>query len=104
MVVKMPKPKLHQFSLDKDGELDEVFIKNAFVHIERMNDRGYWIGIYPPDKSGLPKLMVNTGVHFGEWFFGLYEDSEDAKAQSFSTRRPRRGKAELPKGPRKAKR
>lgn len=74
-----------RFKLDSEGEFDEVFISNASVHIERMNDTGFWIGI---EGKGLPLLMVNTGVHRGKWFFNLEEDAIDGR--SFQVQRPRR--------------
>lgn len=81
------KVKHHKFDLSPTlDELDEVFVKNATVHIERMSDTSFWIGINSP---GLPGLMVNTGVHRGTWFFNVYEDVTGGK--SYSVRRPRRG-------------
>lgn len=87
--------KHHEFG-EGLGEFDEVFIRNAFVHIERMNETGFWIGIDPPKDSGLPRIMVNTGVYKGEWYFNLQEDSTGGK--HFSVRRPRNSKRKLPKG------
>lgn len=69
------------------GEFDEVWATDAFVHVERMSDTGFWIGI---DEPGKPRLMINTGVHRGVWFFNVYEDSMDGK--SFGVQRPRRAK------------
>jgi hypothetical protein len=77
--------KQHDFGLDHRDELDEVFVRNAFVHIERMNETGYWIGI---DSPGRPHLMINTGVHGGKWFFNVEEDKIGGKY--FNVERPRR--------------
>ena len=74
------------------GEFDETFVANASVHIERMDDTAYWIGIYTPDGKG---IMVNTGVYRGEWYFNVEEDSPDGR--SFTVRRPRNSKRSLPK-------
>lgn len=83
------KRKHHDFG-EALGEFDEVFVRNAFVHIERMNETGFWIGVDPPKSSGLPRIMLTTGVYKGEWFFNLEEDSLGGK--SLSVRRPRRQK------------
>src|SRR6185437_10408306 len=77
----------HEFSCP-DGELDEVFINNASVHIERMHETAFWIGI---SCEGKPPLMLNTGVHRGTWYFNVEVDSlEDPK--SFYVQRPRSSK------------
>ena len=90
----MPKQKHHDFSR-QDDELDEVFIRNASVHIERMDDTAFWIGIYPPESSGFPSIMLNTGVYKGEWFFNVEEDCLDGP-RDFIVRRPRYSKRKLP--------
>lgn len=97
--MKLPKLKHHAFDLGHDGEFDEVWVAKADVHIERMNDTGFWIGIDPPKSSGLPRIMLNTGVYRGEWFFNLQEDCF-GDAQCLSVRRPRNSRTPLPKGPR----
>lgn len=79
--------KEHQWGrLDHNGEFDEMWIKNAFVHIERMNDTGFWIGIEAP---GMPHISVNTGVHSGEWFFSVSEEKSGG-GKFFRVTRPRR--------------
>lgn len=60
-----------KFSLDHRGEFDEVFLRNAAVHIERMNETGFWIGIDLPDGR---RVSVNTGIESGNWFFNVEED------------------------------
>ncbi len=94
------KQKHHEFDISRyDDEFDEVWIKGANVHIERMDETAFWIGIDPPPSSGLPRIMLNTGVCKGEWYFNLEEDCLDG-AQSVSVRRPRSSRRPLPKGPR----
>ncbi len=78
-----------QFRLDSQGEFDEVFLASASVHIERMNDTGFWIGIDLPDGN---RVSVNTGVDRGTWFFNVDEDGL-IDGQNFSVQRPRRSKA-----------
>jgi hypothetical protein len=80
-------PKSHKFGLCDSGEFDEVFIKNAFVHIERMSDTAFWIGI---EAKGLPMLMLNTGVHRGVWFFNIEEDA--INGNWLTVQRPRKSK------------
>lgn len=54
------------------GEFDELFCANAFVHIERMDKRAFWMGITGPDGKD---IMVNTGVtNDGIWFFNVDEN------------------------------
>ena len=79
--------KRHKYGLDHRKEFDEVFIKNAHVHIERMHETCYWIGISTKD---FPDLMINTGVEKGMWFFNIEEDS--LKGKSFQVQRPRKPK------------
>ena len=76
--------KQHEFHM-ACGELDEVFICNASVHIERMDTTAFWIGI---EADGLPPLMLNTGVHRGTWFFNVEEDCEQGGA-FLQVQRPR---------------
>src|ERR1700689_5198421 len=96
---KTKKQQHHKMHLDRiDNEFDEVWIANCDVHIERMNETGFWIGIDPPNRSGLPGIMLNTGLYKGEWFFNIYEDCL-GEPQSFEVRRPRSSKRVLPKGP-----
>ncbi len=82
----MTERREHKFDCP-DGELDEVFIPNAFVHIERMDDTAFWIGI---EGAGLPMLHLNTGVHRGVWFFNIEEDKAEA-GRFLTVRRPRKG-------------
>lgn len=42
-----------------DGQLDEFFAENAFIHIERMGDASWWIGIDLPDGQ---HWMINFGT------------------------------------------
>lgn len=81
----------HEFSCP-DGELDEVFIANAFVHIERMGDTAFWIGIEGENK---PMLHLNTGVHRGQWYFNIEVDSND-EPHWLAVQRPRKGSAPPP--------
>lgn len=60
------------FRLDQNGEFDEFFASNAFVHIERMNERGFWIGITPRNGH---TVHVNTGAYRGKWYFRI-EDAD----------------------------
>ena len=84
------KLKKHKFGMDEEGEFDEVFLSKASVHVERMNETGYWIGI---DAPGFPSLMVNTGVYRGVWFFNIEED--EIGGRSLQVQRPRRSKKVL---------
>ncbi len=79
------KPKPVEFSLDPDGELDEVWFRNADVHIERMSRTGFWIGFDLPDGS---RFMANTGVCRGRWFFTIEEGTEGGRF--FRAEHPRR--------------
>lgn len=79
---------LHEFGMSED-ELDEVFIKDAHVHIERMDDTSFWIGIHA---TGMAPIMLNTGVCRGVWYFNVEEDSLDHKAQMLRIQRPRKSK------------
>lgn len=87
-----PKPKKHHEFSETRGEFDEVWVKNAFVHIERMDDKAFWIGIDPPKASGLPRIMLNTGVVNGQWYFNLEEDSLDGKRLEVSRPRGKRAR------------
>jgi Domain of unknown function (DUF3560) len=60
---------------------------------------GFWIGIDPPPHSGLPRIMVNTGVDKGKWFFSLEEDCLENARRAF-VHRPRNSKTPPPRGPR----
>lgn len=44
-----------EISLDDDGEVDEIFVcdmlGNCLFHLERMNDSGFWMGIYCADSK-----------------------------------------------------
>lgn len=86
-----PKQKHRRFRLDDSGEFDEVCVKNAFVHIERMSESEFWGGIDPPKGSGLPEIMLFTGVTKGTWYFNVGEDCHDG-SQHFSVRRPRKSR------------
>ena len=90
----MKKQKHHKFQLGGEGELDELFVYGAFVHIERMDDSSFWIGIYPPKSSGLPDIMLNTGVHKGTWYFNVRENCGD-DPQDFGVSRPRKAKRKV---------
>ncbi len=70
------------FTKDHRGEFDEVWLKNADVHIERMRARSFWIGINSPDGD----IMINTGIAYGEWFFNVEEDAINGRF--FPVRRP----------------
>ena len=69
--MRNPKLKKHKFGMDHRGELNEVFLSKASVHIERMNERCYWIGIEAP---GFVPLLVTTGIDGSIWFFNVEED------------------------------
>lgn len=73
-----------KFTLDFRGEFDELFIRGADIHIERMNETGFWIGIDLPDGE---QIMINTGVHQGVWYFNVEEDK--AGGRFLSVQRPR---------------
>jgi hypothetical protein len=75
----------HNFRLDFRQEFDEVYVERATVHIERMDDACYWIGI---DSKSLPSLRIFTGMQRGVWFFNIQEDSDEGR--TFTVRRPRR--------------
>ncbi len=79
------KPKPVEFRLDQDGALDEVFLENANVHIERMHKTGYWIGFDLQDGG---RILLNTGLSRGQWFFTVQEGQ--AGGRIFSVHRPRR--------------
>lgn len=93
--VPAPEPVQHEFSCP-GGELDEVWIENAFVHIERMDDTAFWIGI---EGKGKPMLHLNTGVHRGQWYFNIEVDSLE-KPEFLSVQRPRKG-THAPRGKRR---
>lgn len=80
------------FSLDHCGEFDELWAANSFVHVERMDVTAFWIGI---DSPGLPRIMINTGVQRGTWYFSVQEDKIDG--QSLQVQRPRRPSMEPPR-------
>lgn len=44
-----------------DGELDEVVAKDAFVHIERMSDGEFYIGITTSDAEVKVFIVSRTG-------------------------------------------
>lgn len=71
-----------------DGEFDETWFRSCHVHIERMNETGFWIGF---DMPGDVRVMLNTGVHKGVWFFNLEEDKV-GDHQFASVQRPRSSK------------
>ena len=71
--------KLHELDMDHRGEFDEVFVRNAFVHVERMADRSFWIGI---DSPGMARLSIRTGVADGKWYFNVEEDTLSGRHES----------------------
>ncbi len=77
-----------EFDLDSFGEFDETWFRGADVHIERMNETGFWIGF---DLPGDRRVMLNTGVHKGVWFFNLEEDRIGG-GNFVSVQRPRSAK------------
>ena len=82
----MTQLKRYEFRM-AEGEFDEVFIRNAEVHIERMDTTAFWIGI---EAEGFAPLTLNTGVHRGTWFFNLEEDTELGDSGRFlQVQRPR---------------
>lgn len=62
--------------LDGRKEFDELIVENATVHIERLDKKTFWIGIYP--KKG-PGWAVATGVERGSWFFNVQEDTDKGR-------------------------
>lgn len=61
--------------LDHRNEFDELIVEKANVHIERLDTKAFWIGIYPDKGAG---WMVNTGVDSdGNWFFNVEEDDDN---------------------------
>jgi hypothetical protein len=83
-------PPVEWGKLDHRGEFDELWLRNALVHVERMNETGFWIGIELPNGE---RISINTGVYRGEWFFNIDEDG----GKHFSVRRPRNSKTKLPR-------
>lgn len=77
-----------EFKMDSKGEFDEVFLENASVHIERMDETGFWIGIDLPDGRC---IHVNTGVERGTWFFNVSE-AHLLDGKFLSVQRPRKSK------------
>ncbi len=72
------------FSLDQDGELDEFFAR-GHIHVERMNDTGFWIGIETDDGE---RIHINTGLDGRTWFFNV-ERVSDANGELLRVQRPR---------------
>lgn len=66
------------------GEFDELFAENATIHIERMDERAFWIGINLPNGE---QVMVNTGIASRTWFFNVEEDAVGDTAQHFAVQR-----------------
>jgi len=79
--------------LDHRGEFDELWVRNAYVHVERMDKTAFWIGIDIEDDRD-HRLMVNTGVDRGVWYFNVEE--EGGVGHSFTVRRPRSSTRQLP--------
>lgn len=44
---------------DDAGDIDEIVIRGAMVHVEQMNDRSWWIGIYKDGGADAPCWMGN---------------------------------------------
>lgn len=65
-----------EFRQDADGSLDEVVAHDCFVHVERLGERHMWIGIEP---KGGTRLMIDTGVEDGKWYFRVREDAEGGR-------------------------
>lgn len=77
--------KRHELRQDSiRGEFDEVCVRNARIHIERMGTTAFWMQI---DAKGLPSLVINTGVHRGVWYFDVWEDGPGGR--SLNVERPR---------------
>lgn len=54
------------------AELDEFYIENAAIHVERMGRSSFCLII---DAPGLPSVHINTGIAPGpEWYFNVWED------------------------------
>lgn len=64
-------------------EFDELFVSDASVHVERMNERGFWIGVTGSDGR---RFSINTGIADGKWFFSVEEDKK--RGQFYSVQRP----------------
>lgn len=62
--------------LDDRKEFDELIVENVMVHIERMDRKAFWIGIYPKDGPG---WMVRTGVVRDKWYFNVEEDATNGR-------------------------
>lgn len=77
-------PMSVEFRLDESGEFDELCVPAAAIHVERMTETGFWIGIDLPDGN---RIMINTGMFQGEWYFNVDEDVKDGK--SFSVCSPK---------------
>lgn len=85
-IVADVRPK---FRNDSQGEFDETWFSGVNVHIERMSETAFWIGFDFPDGS---RVMLNTGVQRGVWYFNLEEDRLGTDRQCVSVRRPRSAK------------
>lgn len=54
------------------AELDEFYIENAAIHVERMGRSSFCLII---DAPGLPSVHIDTGIAPGpEWYFNVWED------------------------------
>lgn len=67
----------HEIRLDQSAEFDELVVDgSAFVHVERMDQRCFWIGIDLPDNK---RINIRTGVEDGMWFFRVEEDFKEGR-------------------------
>ena len=44
------KKKYHEIRLDKEGKEDDIVIQCDSIHLGRMNNNFWWLGIYKKDK------------------------------------------------------
>lgn len=54
-----PSPEAWRIELDDDGQMDELFARNATVHIERMSESHVWIRV----NDQVVNIASKTGAH-----------------------------------------
>lgn len=72
-----------EFREDSDGEIDEVIVTDAHVHIEKMDRAQVWIGIDPAGSTN--RINVNIGIEEGAWYLNV---EEEGTGRSYSTTVP----------------
>lgn len=80
--------KAYQFNSilrpDKQGQPDDLVIDCDWIHLERMDNHWWWMGIYRGNKRvtlyiGLDRTPNGVGVTVEEDEFGLVDDSKEIK-------------------------